>query len=153
MAPGYRSPFDHPPSPKLIHDADIMPPALAIFLCVSILVFLILFVFCTATRHNHHKHQHQDDASLTTQEMVLDQSSILNKLVMRPGEDLQKTVNTHDERRFDDIQQPLLPAAGTYSNSPANEMKIATQRHDNVYRGPIHWHGINMLNTSWGWMA
>ncbi|KAL6836364.1 hypothetical protein J3E69DRAFT_361655 [Trichoderma sp. SZMC 28015] len=133
MAPGYRSPFDHPPSPKPIHNADAMPPALAIFLCVSIIVCLILFVFCTATRNSHHKHlQHRDDASVPAQEMVLDQSSFLKNLVVRPGENPQRAVNVRDESRMDDIQQPLLPAAGTYSDSLANDVEMATRRHDNA---------------------
>ncbi|KAF3068830.1 hypothetical protein CFAM422_007851 [Trichoderma lentiforme] len=153
MAPGYRSPFDHPPSPKPIHNADIMPLALAIFLCISIIVCLILFVFCTATRHNQNKHLlHRDDASAPAQEMVLDQSFFPKNLAVPPGEDPQRAVNIRDEHRIDDLQQPLLPA-GTYNNSPANDAEMATRRHDNVYKGSIHWHGINILNTSWGWMA
>ncbi|KAL6829969.1 hypothetical protein V8C40DRAFT_238943 [Trichoderma camerunense] len=153
MAPGYRSPFDHPPSPKPIHNGNVVPPALAIFLCISIIVCLILFVFCTATRHNQNTHLlHRDDASVPAQEMVLDQSSFPKNLFVRPAEHLQKAINIRDESRIDDMQQPLLPA-GTHSNSPANDVEMATQRHDNVYKGSIHWHGINMLNTSWGWMA
>ncbi|KAL7963293.1 hypothetical protein V8C34DRAFT_87958 [Trichoderma compactum] len=149
MAPGYRSPFDHAPSPKPVQDANAMPPALAIFLCVSIIVCLTLFVFCTATRHNHHEHpQHRDEASVPAQQMVLDRSYFPKNLVVRPGEHLQRAVN---EGRFDDLQQPLLPA-GRNSNS-ADDVEVATRGHDNVYRGPIHWHGTNMLNTSWGWMA
>ncbi|KAL7804370.1 hypothetical protein V8C43DRAFT_267718, partial [Trichoderma afarasin] len=85
--------------------------------------------------------------------MVLGQTSFLKNLLVRPGEDIQRAIHIRDESRIDDIQQPLLPAAGTYSNSLANDVEMATRRHDNVYRGPIHWHGINMLNTSWGWMA
>ncbi|KAK4068572.1 uncharacterized protein Triagg1_7220 [Trichoderma aggressivum f. europaeum] len=150
MAPGYRSPFYHAPSPKPIQDADIIPPAIAIFLCVSIIVCLTLFVFCNATRHNRHKHlQHRDDASVPAQEMVLDQSCFSKNLVVRPGKDLQRAVN---ESRFDDLQQPLLTAEKS-SKPPANGVEMVTPRHDNVYGGAIHWHGINTLNTSWGWMA
>ncbi|KAL6698299.1 hypothetical protein J3F84DRAFT_367121 [Trichoderma pleuroticola] len=148
MAPGYRSPFDHAPSPKPIYNADIMPPALAIFLCVTVIVCLTLFVFCTATRHI----QHRDDASIPAQEMALDQPCITKNLAVHLGEDVQRAVSIRDESRFDDVQQPLLPA-GTCSNSPANHVEMATRRHDDVYRSSIHWHGINMLNTSWGWMA
>lgn len=152
MAPGYRSPFDHPPSPKPIHNADIMPPTLAILLCVSIIVCLILFVFCTATKHNHHKRlQHRDDTPVPVQEMVLNRSPVLKNLVVRPGEYLQKAINIREESCVDDMQQPLLSAERN-SNSPANDGEMDT-RHDNVYRGSIHWHGTNMLNTSWGWMA
>lgn len=150
MAPGYQSPFDHAPSHKPIHNANAMPLVIAIFLCVSIIVCLALFVFCTVTRHNHHKHlRHRDEASVPAQEMVLNQSCFPKNLVVRPGEQLQRAVN---ESRFDNPQQPLL-LAGRGSNSPVNDVEMATRRHDNVYRDSIHWHGINMLNTSWGWMA
>lgn len=158
MAPGYRSPFDHPPSPKPIHNADVMLPALAIFLCMSIIVCLALFIFCTATKHNNHKHlQHRDEASVPAQEMILDQSSIPKNLVLRPGEDLQRAVSIRDsfvcnESRVDNVRQSLLPAT-IYSNSAANDVEIAAQRHLIVYKNSINWHGTNLLNTSWGWMA
>ncbi|PKK46994.1 hypothetical protein CI102_9896, partial [Trichoderma harzianum] len=150
MAPGYRSPFDHPPSLKPIHNADVMPPALAIFLCVSTIVCLALFIFYTA---NHHKHlQHRDDASVPAQEMALNQPFIPKNLVVRSGEDIQRAFNIRDESRTDDLQQPLLPAERN-SNPPTNGVEMASRRHYNVYKDSIHWHGINMLNTSWGWMA
>ncbi|KKP04242.1 hypothetical protein THAR02_03651 [Trichoderma harzianum] len=152
MAPGYRSPFDHAPSPNPIHNTDVMPPALAIFLCASIIVGLTLFVFFCAANH-HGNLQQRNDASVPAQEMVTDLSSTTKDLILRPSEDIQRAIHIRDESCFDDIQQPLLPAAGTYSNSLANDVEMATRRHDNAYRGPIHWHGINMLNTSWGWMA
>ncbi|UKZ47415.1 hypothetical protein TrVGV298_001633 [Trichoderma virens] len=142
MAPGYRSPFDHAPSPKPIHIADGALPILAILLCVSIILCLALFTFCVAAAKHSQYLQPKDDNSVPAPEMAFDQSSVPKYLAVHSSEDSQRG----------NVQQPLLPTE-TYNSSPGEDVETAIRRAENVYKGSISWHGINTLNTSWGWMA
>ncbi|KAL7938112.1 hypothetical protein V8C35DRAFT_330157 [Trichoderma chlorosporum] len=75
MAPGYRSPFDHPPSLKPIHSIDGLLPILAVLLCVSIVLCLALFIFDDTPKHDHHNSLEVNvDTSVPVQEMALDGS-------------------------------------------------------------------------------
>ncbi|KAL7950328.1 hypothetical protein V8C42DRAFT_196057 [Trichoderma barbatum] len=155
MAPGYRSPFDHPPSPKPIQRADCMLPIVAILLCVSIILCLALFTFCAA----HNEHLQPKDG--TAQEMTLDQVSIPKYLAARSSEDLRRAIDIREvfpreESGGDTVQRPLLPREPC--SGPLREdqdpyvVKMASRRDTNGYeQGSINWHGTNTLNTSWGW--
>lgn len=56
----------------------------------------------------------------------------------------------------DDANQPLLQRYRDDPDDPSLELYEATwQRRDGKGGRPdlMHWHGTNMLNTAWGWMA
>jgi hypothetical protein len=158
MAPGYRSPFNHP-LPHKTHTTAAIFPFLAIFLCLSIILCLILFTLCVTTSRDHDLPQRDDNSTsviFPRPEMVLDEASAPDYLAMHTHRGPRKITNIRDvfPQDGDDIQ-PLLQ--GELYDDPLEQstsVEMTTRPDGNVHKkGSINWHGTNTLNTSWGWMA
>ncbi|RFU72491.1 hypothetical protein TARUN_9767 [Trichoderma arundinaceum] len=164
MAPGYKSPFDRPlPSHRdgSTPTGAIICPLLAVLLCISIIFALALFAFHTTKNHSSPAQDAQSHP-----EMAVDQASAApNYLAVRASRDPRKATNIRDIFIRGESGQvdggdarPLLPRLAESHCDPLGErqaaIEMATQRDRNVHgKGSINWHGTNMLNTSWGWMA
>ncbi|TFB03377.1 hypothetical protein CCMA1212_004619 [Trichoderma ghanense] len=170
MAPGYRSPFDHPPPhPKTgrgDHRSEAMLPSLAIILCISAIICIALIAIRSAaesTSVRGRQHGPKDDVLGPRPDMALNEAPTLNHLVERSEKEPPKVTDIRhmmlQEEAYDaergDVQQPLLPAEE--HSSPLGEhvsiIELAARQDDIRGKGSINWHGSNTLNTSWGWMA
>ncbi|KAH6607458.1 hypothetical protein Trco_003771 [Trichoderma cornu-damae] len=166
MAPGYRSPFNQPPSPRPSNATDAAFPFLAaVLVCASVLLCLVF----SALRAS--KEQNKTCAAPSSRPgMALDRGPGPNYLALQRAikDTARGATNIRDMFPRDqggagivaaadddnDVVRPLLclpEPCGDPSGEQPSVIEMATRRDGNVQsKGPVSWHGTNTLNTSWG---